>query len=134
MLLPAKSIHLIGEPNLPTKAGESELLEVDTFDGKLHIEWDPDASVTPIGQLPFFIQYLKLGHRFLPWVEDCPLDYESNNAPSKTDVLGSLLLSVLSGHTRYAHITTLACDQVNPQLLGMKKVVSDDSARRALFK
>lgn len=134
MLLPPKCLHPEGESNFPAKIEESELLEVDTFDGKLHIEWDPDASVTPIGQLPFFIQYLKLGHRFLPWVEDCPLGYESNNAPSKTDVLGSLLLSVLSGHTRYAHITTLACDQVNPQLLGMKKVVSDDSARRALYK
>lgn len=134
MLLPPKCIHPADESNLPVKATESELLEVDTFDGKLHIEWDPNASVTPIGQLPFFIQFLKLGHRFLPWVEDCPLDYESNNAPSKTDVLGSLLLSILSGHTRYAHLTTLACDQVNPQLLGMEKVVSDDSARRALFK
>lgn len=134
MLLPPKSIHLAGESNLPVKVTESELLEIDTFDGKLHIEWDPNARVTPIGQLPFFIQFLKLGHRYLPWVEDCPLDYESNNAPSKTDVLGSLLLSVLSGHTRYAHLTTLVCDQVNPQLLGMSKVVSDDSARRALLK
>src|SRR4051812_6875870 len=106
MLLPPKLIHPVGECALPAKRAESVLLEVDTFDGKLHIEWDPDASVTPIGQLPFFIQYLKLGHRFLSWVEDCPLDYESNNAPSKVDVLGSLLLSVLSGHTRYAHITT----------------------------
>jgi len=134
MLLPPKRIHPPDESKLPIKVSESDLLEVDTFDGKLHIEWDPNASVTPIGQLPFFIQYLKLGHRFLPWVEDCPLGYESNNAPGKTDVLGSLLLSILSGHTRYAHITTLACDQVNPQLLGMKKVVSDDSARRALLK
>ena len=61
------------------------------------MERDPTAGVAPIGQLPFFIQYLKLGHRFMPWVEDCPLDYVSNNAPSKIDVLGSLLLSVLSG-------------------------------------
>jgi hypothetical protein len=134
MLLPVKRIHPLDESKNLVKAGELNQVEVDTFDGKLHMEWDPTASVTPIGQLPFFIQYLKLGHRFLPWVEDCPLEYESNNAPYKMDVLGSLLLSVLSGHTRYAHITTLACDQVNPQLLGMKKVVSDDSARRALLK
>lgn len=107
---------------------------MDTFDGQLHIEWDPDASVTPIGQLPFFIHYLKLGHRFEPWVEDCPLSDESNNAPGKVDILGSLLLSILSGHNRYSHLTTLMCDQVNPQLLGMKKIVSDDSARRALLR
>ncbi len=82
----------------------------------------------------FFLQFLKLGNRFEPWVNDCPLFYNSNNAPTKTDVLGSFLLSVLSGHTRYSHITTLMSDTVNSTLLGMNKVVSDDSARRALKK
>ncbi|MDX1410503.1 MAG: hypothetical protein R3330_20275, partial [Saprospiraceae bacterium] len=75
---------------------------------------------------------MKLGHRFEPWVEDCPLHYLSNNAPKKIDVLGSLLLSILSGHNRYAHITALRGDSVNTKLLGMGKVVSDDSAIRAL--
>lgn len=71
MLLPKKSTHPEDESTLPVKSSELERLEVDTFDDQLHIEWDPDASVTPIGQLPFFIHYLKLGHRFEPWVEDC---------------------------------------------------------------
>jgi len=66
-----------------------------------------NASVTPVGQLPFFIKFLKLGNRFKPWVDDCPLVYTSHNAPTKTDVLGSLLLFFLSDHTRYAHITRL---------------------------
>jgi len=105
---------------------------VDTFAGKIHVEWDPAAAVTPIGQLPFFIQFLKVGGLFDQWVEQSPLRYKSNNAPQKRDVLGSFLLSILSGHNRYAHMTTLLNDQVNSQLLGMRKVVSDDSARRAL--
>jgi len=130
MVLPPNVTHPEGEDNRALKTA----IEVDTFDGKLHIEWDPGASVTPIGQLPFFIQFLKLGHRFEPWVADCPLHYTSPNAPTKTDVLGTLLLSILSGHTRYAHITTLMGDSVNCGLLGMNKVVSDDSARRALKK
>jgi hypothetical protein len=29
--------------------------------------------------------------------------------------LGTVLLSVLAGHWRYAHITTLRCDPVNPR-------------------
>jgi len=98
------------------------------------MEWEPDAMVTPIGQLPFFIQFLKVGNRFNPWVEECPLTYASNNAPKKINLLGSLFLSILSGHTRYAHITTLLSDKVNPQLLGMSKVVRDDSAWRGLKK
>lgn len=126
------SVHPAGETQELVKSEENSPLEVDTFDGKLHVEWDPEASVTPLGQLSFFIQYLKLGHRLMPWVKDCPLKYASNNAPEKIDILGSLLLSVLSGHTRYSHITTLKSDNVNAKLLGMEKIVSDDSARRAL--
>jgi hypothetical protein len=91
----------------------------------------PGASA-PLGQLPFFIQFLKVGRLFEPWVTDCPLTYESTHAPKKVNLLGSLLLSILSGHPRYAHITRLRGDSVNAQLLGMSKVVSDDCARRAL--
>lgn len=132
MVLPPNRTHPEGERPLAGKRDVLEVVEVDTYDGKVHVEWDPTAAVTPIGQLPFFIQFLKIGGRFDPWVDDCPLFYESNNAPSKVDVLGTFLLSVLSGHRRYAHITALMGDTVNSRLLGMNKVVSDDSARRAL--
>ena len=134
MPLPVIPTHPSGESSLAIEAELPKDIEVDTYAGKLHIEWDPDAAVTPIGQLPFFIQFLKLGGRFDPWIEDCPLVYRSNNAPAKIDVLGSLFLSILSGHRRYAHITNLMSDRVNSTLLGMNKVVSDDSARRALQK
>ncbi len=107
---------------------------MDTFGGRIHVEWDPEAAVTPLGQLAFFIEYLKHGDLFAPWVADCPLVLRSPNAPSKRDVLGTLLLSVLAGHRRYAHITSLRGDGVNPALLGMTKVVSEDSVRRALKK
>src|SRR6476661_5616725 len=42
--------------------------------------------------------------------------------------------AVLAGHQRYAHITALRCDPVNPPLLGMRKVVSEDAVRRGLAK
>jgi hypothetical protein len=132
MVLPPKPLHPMGESVLAEERPLSKAIEVETFAGKVHVEWDPTAAVTPIGQLPFFIEFLKLGHRFDPWVKDCPLHYRSNNAPQKIDVLGSLFLSILSGHTRYAHITAIRGDSVNTKLLGMSKVISDDSAIRAL--
>lgn len=132
MTLAPKPTHPTGTSLSVRKKRVPENTSVDTFDGKIHIEWDPDAAVTPIGQLPYFIQFLKLGGRFDSWVNDCPLGYQSNNAPGKIDVLGSLFLSILSGHTRYAHMTTLISDRVNPELLGMNKIVSEDSARRAV--
>lgn len=105
---------------------------VDTFAGRIHVEWDPDAAVTPMGQLPFFIEFLKVSGLYDAYVTECPLRYTSPNAPNVRDVLGTLLLSILAGHKRYAHITTIRSDRVNPELLGMKEIASEDSVRRAL--
>ncbi len=124
MILRPKSTHPTGEQQMESKRREIPALVADTFAGKIHIEWDPQAHVTPLGQLPFFIQFLKVGGLFEPWVEKCPLTYSSNNAPKKVNVLGSYLLSILSGHTRYRHLTSLIGDSVNANLLGMSKVVS----------
>ena len=77
---------------------------VDTFGGRVHVEWTPQGAVMPLGQLPFFVEFLKVSGSFDPWVEQCPLRWESPNAPRKGDVLGTALLSILSGHQRYAHI------------------------------
>jgi hypothetical protein len=87
-----------------------------------------------LGQLAFFIEYLKKGVLFDGWGAGCPLHLTSPNAPAKRDVLGTVLLSVLAGLWRYAHITAPRCDGVNAALLGMKKVVSEDALRRALGK
>jgi hypothetical protein len=108
-----------------------EALAVDTPGGRAHVEWDPHAPLTPLGQLVFFAQFLKTADLFDPWVAACPLHYTSPNAPEVRDVLGTTVLSILAGHQRYAHVTALRHDAVNPPLLGMSKVVSEDSMRRA---
>ena len=95
---------------------------------------DGSATATPLGQLPFFIEFLKQGGLFDGLVADCALHYTSPNAPNKRDVVGTVMLSVLAGHRRYAHMTTLRCDPVNPRLLGMTQVVSEDAVRRGFDK
>ena len=107
--------------NLPQEAATT----LDTFAGKVHVKWMPGAAVSSLGQMPFFIEFLKASGLFEQWVEDCPLNYHSNNAPQKRDVLGTLVLSVLSGHWRYAHISALRGDGINPELLGMTHVTSN---------
>lgn len=138
MKLPEEDTHQNGDSLLSKKKYDflekDSNLAVDTFGGRVHVEWDPQSAVTPLGQLPFFIEFLKLGNLLDPWIDDCPLDLVSPNAPSKRDVLGTLLLSILAGHRRYAHVTTIRCDNVNPVLLGMNKIVSEDSLRRSLLK
>lgn len=49
-------------------------IPVDTYGGRIHVEWDPQAAVTPLGQLPFFIEFLKMADLFAPWVHACPPD------------------------------------------------------------
>jgi hypothetical protein len=108
-----------------------ERVPVDTLGGRVHVEWDTQAPVTPMGQLVYFAQFLKTGGLFDPWVAECPLKFTSPNAPEVRDILGTDLLSILAGHRRYAHVTALRHDTVNPPLLGMTRVVSEDSLRRA---
>src|SRR5246127_3669397 len=127
------AVHLGGEQPA-VELAEDEPVAADAFAGRVHLEWEPAASVTTMGQLAFFIEYLKQGGLFEGWVAGCPLHLTSPNAPAKRDVLGTVLLSVLAGHWRYAHITALRGDGVNAPLLGMKKVVSEDAVRRALSK
>src|SRR5215510_1695173 len=125
--------HPKGEGELGGIRGQERTETVDTFAGKVQVKWMPEAAVSSLGLMPYFIEFLKTSGVLDAWVEDCPLEYKSPNAPQKRDVLGTLLLSVLSGHWRYAHISAIRGDGVNPDLLGMKKVASEDSVRRALL-
>ena len=107
MILPPKVSHPEGEDKIAVSQEETGALNSETF-------------------------YLKMGHLFEPWVNECPLNYVSHNSPKKVNILGSFLLSILSSHSRYAHMTSLMSDNVTAKLLSMTKVVSDDCTRRAL--
>ena len=76
----------------------------------MHVRWDEGAQATPHGQLVFFAQFLAATGVFERWVSQCPLAWRSGNAPDKRDVLGTLMLGLLAGHRRYAHITALRGD------------------------
>src|SRR4029077_5130956 len=74
------------DPSLPVlsphPAGEQPSVEdwsatADTVAGRVHVEWDRGGAVTPLGQLPFFIEYLKQAGLFTGWVADCPLTFSS---------------------------------------------------------
>ena len=128
------NLHPTGEPEIFSEALRIQAaLAVETFAGRIHVEWDPQAAVTPLGQLPFFIEFLKTAELFTPWVAECPLERSSPNAPANVDLLGTLLLSVLAGQRRYSHITAIRADGVNPDLLGMSRVLSEDAVRRAFI-
>ena len=124
--------HPEGEGKSSGAEAAETCTSIDTFAGKIQVKWAPEGAVSALGLMPFFIEFLKTSGLFDAWVNECPLSYTSPNAPSKRDVLGTILLSVLAGHWRYAHISAIRGDGVNPGLLGMTKVASEDSVRRAL--
>ena len=125
------SAHPPGEQSLVVENERPDGVDLDSFFGPVRVEWDHEAALTPLGQLPFFIHFLKASGLFDALVADCPLRYGSPNAPKKRDVVGTAMLAMLAGHKRYAHIAALRCDAVLPELLGMSKIVSEDAVRRA---
>jgi hypothetical protein len=128
--LPA--LHPTGE-HVPVAAPASESVEtLDTFGGAVRVEWDRSSPMTPFGQAVYFIEFLKVSGVFDALIADCPLHYTSPNAPEVRDVIGAWVLSVLAGHRRYAHVTALRSDSVLAELMGMSRIVSEDSLRRAL--
>jgi hypothetical protein len=90
--------------------------------------------MTRMGGLAYFTEYLEVTGLFDEMMTDCPLTYTSNNAPDKRDVLGAMLLSVLGGQTRYAHMSSLRGDLLDADLLGVNQVPSEDSIRGAMRK
>lgn len=131
----AVKVHPAGEVLETHPKGDPAVLAaplvVDTHGRRFHVEWDPAAPVTPLGQLVFFSQFLATAGLFHDWVKSCPLGFTSNNAPALNDLLGTSTLAILSGQHRYSHVTALRADTVNPAGLGMSKVCSEDSVRRA---
>lgn len=83
----------MGEAKREALARQNQAIALDTFGGRIHVEWDPVAAVTPLGQLPFLIDFLKVSGLFDTWVADCPLVYQSNTGSHRRAVLATFLLS-----------------------------------------
>ena len=105
---------------------------LDTFGGKLHVKFDHTASVTMLGQLPFFVEFLQASGLYERWMTSVPRVYNSPHAPRVQDLLGTLFLAALSGMRRYSHINALRAGGVSPRLSDMTKIVSDYSLTRAM--
>ena len=107
-------------------------MSVEAIGARVQVRWNQNEAATPFGQMAYFAEFLNLTGLYRRWIESCPLRYTSPNGSKISDVLGTLFLSVLSGHWRYAHIAALRADGVSAAMLGMDAVVSEDTVRRAL--
>ena len=107
---------------------------VETLGGPIEVHWEAEPSISPHGMLTYFFEFLHSSGIWDEFVEQCPLAYASPNAPSKAEILGTILCGVVCGHRRYAHITAMRADPVLPRLLRIERLRSEDSVRRAFAK
>ena len=131
--LPVISAHPAGECKTPHQY-PSGSWPLDTPGGRFHAQWDDQAPVTREGQLIFFFQFLNAGGRWEEFLRECPLHYTGNRGSGADHIMGTVLLSVLSGHWRYAHINGVRGDGINPGLLGLRGTVSEDAVRLAMYR
>ena len=125
----------MGESKLKLAKRKEMLLScagVRTMAGRVQRRWDTESAATPMGLRAYFIEFLTLTGLGSRGLESGPLRCVSPNAPSKADVRGAWMLSILSGHQRYAHVTGIRCDGVNPGGIDMNKVISEEALRNAL--
>ena len=65
--------HPEGEVEIAGDQPAETVTSLDTFAGKVHVKWAPEAAVSSLGLMPFFIEFLKTSGLFDKFVEDCPL-------------------------------------------------------------
>ena len=81
--------HPEGEVQIAGNRPTETVTSLDTFAGKIHVKWAPEATVSSLGLMPFLIEFLKTSGLFDKWVEDCPLHYTSGNAPREAGCAGN---------------------------------------------
>ena len=106
-------------------------VDVPVFGGRLEVDWSPGERVTSVGGLVYFAMFLKETGLFDRLCEDFPINYKSNNSSSKRDIVGTAVLAILLGKTRYVHIEAIRHDEAARELLGLGEIVSDATVRRA---
>src|SRR5438034_8370712 len=77
------AIHPEGEGPTAEMESPETVTNVDTFGGKIQVKWAPEAAVSSLGLMPFFIEFLKTSGRFDAWVEDCPLQYQRDRKSTR---------------------------------------------------
>ena len=129
---PCLAVHPEGEPAVgPTNFPPHR---IDSFGGPVKACWGSSPAVTRHGLLAYFIDFLKVSKTWMEFVDSCPLTYSSPNAPTKEEILATMLYSILIGQRRYAHMTALSGDTVIAGLFGVTIFRSQDSVRRAFDK
>ncbi len=109
-------------------AGEA-VYTFPTYGGNVRLCPTADA-LTPLGGLVPWAAFQKQSGLMERLAATCPVERTSPNAAAVYDVLTSYGLTVLCDGRRFAHVQRLREDPTVNQLLGLQRVVGDDTLRR----
>lgn len=118
----------MGEAKRKALIRSHEPIALDTFGGRVPVEWDPLAAVTPLGQLPFFIGFLKVSGLFDAFVEIAHLS--SRATTPRTNARCSLpscpqSWPVITAMPTSARCATITCIR---RRSGCRRFISQDAA------
>ena len=102
--------HLPGQRSMGLPIWVEEAVPLDRLTVLIALRQAPEEPLTPLGQLPFFMDLLRPATLFDALVEESPQQYTPPNATQVRDVLATLLLSFVYGPGR--------CGRCNAALSG----------------
>ncbi|MDR3158613.1 MAG: hypothetical protein LBU11_06310, partial [Zoogloeaceae bacterium] len=76
-----------------------------------HVRWDEKGSATALEQSGFLAEFLEETGLFERRGKRCPLVCASPDAPEGVDVPRTWRLSILDGQRRYAHYSSVICNE-----------------------
>lgn len=105
---------------------------IDALGGEFGCRWDNETPLSTSAHNVFMSAFFKAGGVFDRLVESCPLKLTSPNAPTNRETLGTAIVGMINGSSRYRHFDTLGGDAVTAEMFGLRKLMSCDSVRRNL--
>ena len=105
---------------------------IDALGGEFDCRWDNETPLSTGGHNALMSAFLKAGGVFDRLVESCPLRLTSPNAPTNRETLGTAIVGMVNGSSRYRHFDTLGGDTATAEMFGLRKLMSCDSVRRNL--
>ena len=109
-----KMAHPFGERALVKQADSNEQMALDSLEGRFHVRWSPDEAVTSLGQVPFFHRLPEAtasrSVRSICYSLSVAVEPPERTKGPGFCILGTLLLSIVAGGHRYAHVNALRHD------------------------
>lgn len=118
--------------HLPAGRGAAPARTIDALGGEFDCRWNDTTPLSTGAHNALMSAFLKAGGVFDRLVSSCPLRLTSPNAPSNRETLGTAIVGMLNGASRYWHFDALGGDAVTAEVFGLRRLMSCDSVRRNL--